>query len=380
MGSPVRGMPPHVVYTTESVALEGFLFIQGTYHLIYKYFIAHVHPSSHFFAILLGIMKKLSPREKVREKNRERNREKNQIRKQEDIRERTSRRNSDKQEEKVTVKKVGPRKGSIRTPKTPFSKSSTAGAPAISKTSWGNEAQWYSDHLEAGDTYHAKVVLPNLLRVVDPKLGMKILEIGCGEGFFSRALAHTGALVTASDISPELIELAKKKGGKLTYRVSPAESLDWVAPHSQEVVVAVLTLQNMEHIEKVFDGVARSLVPGGRFYMVLNHPTFRIPKVTSWGYDAATLTQYRRVDAYLTPRREKIDMHPGKKGSASVTYSYHRSLQDYMKALRHTGFAITRLEEWISHKTSEPGPRASAENTSRREFPLFMLIEATRIH
>ncbi len=75
-----------------------------------------------------------------------------------------------------------------------------------------------------------------------------------------------------------------------------------------------------------------------------------------------------------------MDMHPGKRGGKSFTYSYHRSLQDYMKALRSAGFAITRLEEWISHKTSEPGPKAKAENTARKEFPLFMLVEATVIH
>jgi len=246
------------------------------------------------------------------------------------------------------------------------------------KTSWGSEAEWYSNHLEEGDTYHAKVILPNVERIIAPKPGLKILEIGCGEGFIARALAGAGASLTACDISPELIEIAKKKSKGIEYKVSKAEKLEWVGAHVYDVVLAVLTLQNMEKVEPVFQGVARALTKDGRLIFVLNHPAFRIPKATAWGYDEEKSIQYRRADAYLSGRRETIDMHPGKSGNKSVTYSFHRSLQDYMKALKASGFAITRLEEWISHRTSEKGPRERAENTARKEFPLFMMIEARK--
>ncbi len=242
-------------------------------------------------------------------------------------------------------------------------------------TSWGSEADWYADHLAESDTYHAKVIMPNVERIVAPSTGLKVLEIGCGEGFIARVLSHAGASVTACDISPELIEIGKQKGGGIDYRVSKAEDLSWVAPHSYDAVLAVLTLQNMERIEEVFAGVAKALKKGGRFIFVLNHPAFRIPKATSWGYDEKEKIQYRRADAYLSARRETIDMHPGQKGKKSVTYSFHRSLQDYMKALRSADLAIVRLEEWISHRASEPGPRAKAENTARKEFPLFLMVE-----
>lgn len=244
------------------------------------------------------------------------------------------------------------------------------------KTSWGKEAKWYSDHVESPDTYHAKVVLPNVLRVVEPKKGIQILEIGCGEGYFSRELAKAGASVVASDISPELIDIAKEKGGKVSYHVSNAEDLSWVKEHSADVVLAVLTLQNMERLDVVMKGVARALKKDGRFVFVLNHPVIRVPQTSSWGFDEKEKVQYRRLDGYLSGKKVSIDMHPGKKGAKSVTYSFHRSLQEYMKLLKGAGFCIVRLEEWISHRVSEPGPRAKAEDTARKEFPLFMMIEA----
>jgi ubiquinone/menaquinone biosynthesis C-methylase UbiE len=264
-----------------------------------------------------------------------------------------------------------------KNPKVPFVKNVKT---ATQKTSWGKEASWYSEYLEQGDTYHAKVILPNLERIVEPKEGIAILEIGGGEGFIAREFAKKGARVTVSDISSELTALGKEKGGGVEYKVSRAEDLSWAKPHAYDVVLAVLTLQNMEKMEPVMKEVTRVLKKNGRFVFVLNHPAFRIPKATSWGFDEEKKVQYRRIDAYLSARTEKMDMHPGKRASKSFTYSYHHSLQDYMKALRGAGFAIVRLEEWISHKTSEPGPKAKAENTARKEFPLFMAIEARMVY
>ena len=244
------------------------------------------------------------------------------------------------------------------------------------KTSWGKEAAWYSEHLKDGDTYHAKVILPNILRLIDPKKGQKVLEIGCGEGFFAEEIAKKGSAVTGCDISPELIALAKKKG-KASYLVTPAQDLSMFKDGSVDIVLAVLTLQNMERLDLVMKEVSRVLGTEGRFIFVLNHPVIRSPQTSSWDFDEKKKVQYRRLDAYLSERKVGIDMHPGS-GKRSLTYSFQRSLQEYMKLLRGAGFSITRLEEWISHRKSAPGPRAKAEDAARKEFPLFMMIEAER--
>lgn len=247
----------------------------------------------------------------------------------------------------------------------------------MSKTSWGNVAAWYGEHLEGGDTYHAKVVAPNLMRLVAPREGKRILEIGCGEGYFTRLFAEAGATVTGADIAPELIEAAQAREGRVEYHVAAAEQLDFAQRGSFDTIVAVLTLQNMERIEPVMREVARTLKPDGSFIFVLNHPAFRIPKRSVWGWDEEEGVQFRRLDGYLSASKEEIDMTPGASAKdKQYTYSFHRSLQDYMKALRGAGFAVVRLEEWISHRESERGPRKDAEDRARKEFPLFLAVEA----
>ena len=108
--------------------------------------------------------------------------------------------------------------------------------------------------------------------------------------------------------------------------------------------------------------------------MVLMHPAFRIPGHSSWGFDEEAQEQYRRIDSYLSAHTAELLVHPGKKESPKTT-SYHRSLQDFSKALFKAGFSITRLEEWISHKQSQSGPRQKTEDTARKEIPMFLMLE-----
>jgi ubiquinone/menaquinone biosynthesis C-methylase UbiE len=92
-------------------------------------------------------------------------------------------------------------------------------------TSWGGVAKWYDSLLQMDGTYQQEVILPNLLRLLDIKKGEKVLDIACGQGFFTRAIAGKGSDVTGTDISPELIKFAKEKAGKNErYFVANAEN------------------------------------------------------------------------------------------------------------------------------------------------------------
>ncbi|MBI5742234.1 MAG: class I SAM-dependent methyltransferase [Candidatus Niyogibacteria bacterium] len=247
-------------------------------------------------------------------------------------------------------------------------------------TSWGEVAEWYHDLLSSNpDSYQAKVILPNLLRLMKIGRGEQVADIACGEGFFARAMQLAGATVTATDISPELIAIARKSSPKeINYNVASAHDLGWIKNGSVDKVTIVLGLQNIADAGMALAESARILKSGGKLYLILNHPAFRIPKGSSWGFDEEKNVQYRRVDGYLYEKKVEIEMRPGSDKSVK-TVSFHRPLQYYFKQLHGAGLAITRLEEWISHKKSESGPRAKAEDLSRKEIPLFLCLEATKI-
>jgi hypothetical protein len=58
--------------------------------------------------------------------------------------------------------------------------------------------------------------------------------------------------------------------------------------------------------------------------------------------------------------------------------TFHRPLQVYFKAINKCGLSISRLEEWISHRSSQKGPRAIEEDRIRKEIPMFLCIEARK--
>ena len=270
-----------------------------------------------------------------------------------------------------------------------------------SKTSWGPVAEWYDNLIEQSpDSFQAKVILPNLLRIIDPKKGMSIFDIACGQGYFARAFHEKGAAVVGADISKELIELARKNSpADITYHVAAAEKLSNIVNAGPkhisvrrdiyDIALIVLAIQNIEDMKAAFIEASKILKPGGRFVLVINHPVFRIPGKTSWVWDEAGKAQYRRVDAYMSDSRTEIDMNPGKTAKAALdkagtktpqnqTISFHRPLQSYFKALSAAGFSVTRLEEWISHKQSQTGSRAAEEDRIRKEIPMFMCLECGR--
>ncbi len=250
--------------------------------------------------------------------------------------------------------------------------------PRTASSSWGPVAGWYDKHLSSADTYHEKVLLPNLMRLVNPQKGERIVDLACGQGYFTRALHAAQAEVVGIDIGSELIEIAQNSMPDVTFHVGSAESPTMLHDASFDKALISLALQNIEHADRVIVSASRILTPGGELHIVLNHPAFRIPKRTSWGFDRKRMLQYRQVDGYLSLSDSTIDMHPGLVDSPS-TISYHRPLQYYFKAFEKAGFAVTRLEEWISHKDSDSGPRAQAENLARKEIPLFLYLRVTKL-
>jgi ubiquinone/menaquinone biosynthesis C-methylase UbiE len=249
-----------------------------------------------------------------------------------------------------------------------------------STTDWENVADWY-DRLvgDQGSEFHQKVVLPGVLRLLNGQPGEKALDIACGQGILCRLLAEGGLNVMGIDAARSLIAAARGRGGeKIEYHVGDAREMAFVPEGAFDLAACVLAIQNIHPIQPVFEHVRRVLKNGGRFVMEMMHPCFRISGQSAWGWDEEKKVQYRRVDAYLLPRKTPIVTNPGKRPDV-YTWTFHKPLEAYVKALGRCGLAIDALEEWASHKNSDSGPRAAAENTARKEIPMFLALRAVKI-
>lgn len=99
----------------------------------------------------------------------------------------------------------------------------------------------------------------------------RVLEIGCGTGNLTRRLLDRGATVTAIDINPDMLAVARAKlagmEAKLELReMAAVEIADRFEPGSFDVVAATLALSEMSEAEQVYvlEAAYRLLRPGAR--------------------------------------------------------------------------------------------------------------------
>lgn len=240
-------------------------------------------------------------------------------------------------------------------------------------TSWEPVNKWYKNIVgKEGHYYHQNVVIPGILKLLKLENSSSILDLACGNGVMCNHLPKN-IYYEGVDLSASFIKEAKKNYPTRTFYTSDITEKLPVKKSDFTHAIMVLALQNLEHPHKAFHSAAQHIKANGKFIIVMNHPSFRIPRQSSWKVDSEQQIQYRRVDRYSSALKIPIQSAPSKGEKSPSTWSFHYPLADYSRWLNEAGFAIELIEEWHSDKVST-GKAAKMENRCRDEFPLFMTL------
>ena len=231
---------------------------------------------------------------------------------------------------------------------------------------WDSIADWYTERLRAGSAMHDLAGGALLARLPEDLAGVRVLDLGCGEGLLTRALAARGAAVHGIDSAPRMIEHARAAEAAnptgATYAVDDGGTLSTVASTSVDWVTAGLALNNVPDLGAALGAVHRVLVPGGHLVFTVPHPCFEAPGA-AWTDDGR-----RIIGTYLNEGFWRSDNPQGARRAGNQ----HRTISSYVSGLIGAGYRIETM--------AEPAPTADlvAEQPQRSALPPFLLLQAQR--
>ena len=186
----------------------------------------------------------------------------------------------------------------------------------------------------------------------------KVLDLGCGYGFYTDYFRSIGADVIGVDGSANMIDIARKLYKNCSFVICDVTQKLPFDDNTFDLVFCNQVLMDIENIESVFSECYRVLKSDGIFYYSIVHPAFYD---SEWIKDKNDFNYAKSISSYIEPY-SFTNQFWGK------TDHFHRSLSYYLNVAAQQGFVLCRTEEPISYDGI----------TKNKDLPLFFFAEYSK--
>jgi SAM-dependent methyltransferase len=212
---------------------------------------------------------------------------------------------------------------------------------------------------------------PTLREMLPPMAGLRVVDLGCGFGWFSRWAAAAGALsVLGIDLSERMLAraAADTHDSAITYERHDLDTVELPAS-SFDVAYSSLALHYLADLDRFLATVHGALVADGSLVFSIEHPIYSAPSKPDFVTDATGRLVWP-LDHYLVEGPRTTDwLAPG-------VQKFHRTITTYFSSLQHAGFQVEELCEW---GPTEEQIAEVPEWAVEIERPQFLLIGARRL-
>jgi SAM-dependent methyltransferase len=200
--------------------------------------------------------------------------------------------------------------------------------------------------------------------------GKRIVDLGCGFGWFSRwAKEHGAAHILGLDLSQNMIARAKADTSDpdIEYAIADLNRLD-LPEASFDFAYSSLAFHYIQDFDRLVRTVHRSLVPGSYFVFSIEHPIYMAPTRPGWSVDSDGRKTWP-VDRYSVEGPRRTDW------LAKDVLKYHRTIGATLNTLIGAGFTIRHVQEW---RPTDDQVAANPDLAEELERPMMLLVAAQR--
>jgi SAM-dependent methyltransferase len=198
----------------------------------------------------------------------------------------------------------------------------------------------------------------------------RVLDLGCGFGWFCRWACEQGAAAAAGvDVSEKMLARARSESSDaaITYQRADMEQIE-LAEAAYDLVWSSLALHYVEDFKGLAAKVHRALKPEGHFIFSIEHPIYMAAEHPEWMMDAQGGRAWP-VNRYFMEGRRVTDW------LTKGVVKQHRTMGTTLNTLMRQGFRLTHVEEW---QPTEEQIAEEPERAENRERPIFLLVAARR--
>lgn len=236
-----------------------------------------------------------------------------------------------------------------------------------------DDPDFFDSYSRLNRSVHGLDGAPEWPAIVDmlPDLhGRRLVDLGCGFGWFSRWAREAGAAsVLALDLSENMLAHARADTADpaIVYAKADLETLD--LPRGEfDLAYSSLALHYVADFGRLARTVFDGLGPGGHLVFSIEHPIFMASRKPDW----LVRENGRRswpVDGYASEGARTTDwLAPG-------VVKYHRTLGTTLNHLIEAGFALRKVVEWSPSSDQLDAQPALADELER---PMMVLVAARR--
>ncbi len=248
----------------------------------------------------------------------------------------------------------------------------------VARKQWDHAAEAFAELQTSGsDYYRTEYFGPAQVELCGNVSGLAVIDVGCGAGYFSREMSRRGAQVTALDLSPQMIRIAKTLSGNenISYRVLDAANIgESFPPESFDLATACVTLQDTYDPSALIAAVHRVLKPGARFVFCNTHPCTDTP-YRRWVMDEAGRKTALEIAGYFDRGPIEFEWKSSRYKYDWTTTGIHAPLSDWISWIVDAGFKIERMEEPV------PTPEAISRAPELEDaciVPYFVIFDVRK--